>query len=25
VTCKAFDFGCSETLWQGIKHRLGFG
>lgn len=24
VTCQAFDFGCSETLWQGIKHRLGF-
>lgn len=24
VTCKAFNFGCSETLWQGIKHRLGF-
>jgi YjbE family integral membrane protein len=23
VTCKAFDFGCSETLWQGIMHRLG--
>ena len=25
VTCRAFDFGCSETLWQGIKHRLGLG
>ncbi len=25
VACKAYDFGCSETLWQGIKHRLGFG
>ncbi len=25
VTCQAFNFGCSETLWQGIKHRLGFG
>jgi YjbE family integral membrane protein len=24
VTCNAFGFGCSETLWQGIKHRLGF-
>ncbi|WP_246274707.1 TerC family protein [Hyphomicrobium sulfonivorans] len=24
VTCQAFNFGCSETLWQGIKHRLGF-
>jgi len=23
VTCQAFDFGCSETLWQGIVHRLG--
>lgn len=23
VTCQAFNFGCSETLWQGIKHRLG--
>ena len=22
VTCKAFNFGCSETLWQGIMHRL---
>jgi YjbE family integral membrane protein len=22
VTCRAFDFGCSETLWQGILHRL---
>ncbi len=25
VACKAYDFGCSETLLQGIKHRLGFG
>lgn len=25
VTCQAFSFGCSETLWQGIRHRLGFG
>jgi len=25
VTCNAFNFGCSETLWQGIKHRLGLG
>ncbi len=24
VSCKMYDFGCSETLWQGIKHRLGF-
>jgi YjbE family integral membrane protein len=23
VTCQAFNFGCSETLWQGIQHRLG--
>jgi YjbE family integral membrane protein len=23
VTCKAFDFGCSETLWDGILHRFG--
>ncbi len=23
VTCRAFNFGCSETLWQGILHRLG--
>ena len=25
VSCKAYEFGCSETLFQGIKHRLGFG
>ncbi|HUJ37072.1 MAG TPA: TerC family protein [Hyphomicrobium sp.] len=23
VTCRAFNFGCSETLWQGVLHRLG--
>ena len=23
VMCKTFNFGCSETLWQGIMHRLG--
>ena len=23
VMCKSFSFGCSETLWQGIMHRLG--
>lgn len=23
VTCQAFNFGCSETLMQAIKHRLG--
>lgn len=25
VACKGYGFGCSETLWQGILHRLGFG
>lgn len=25
VTCKTYEFGCSETLFQGIKHRLGIG
>jgi YjbE family integral membrane protein len=23
VTCRAFDFGCSEDLWDAILHRLG--
>ncbi len=23
VACEALNFGCSETLWQGILHRLG--
>jgi len=23
VTCAAFDFGCSETLWYAILNRLG--
>jgi YjbE family integral membrane protein len=23
VTCQAFNFGCSENLWEGILHRLG--
>ncbi|HKZ97234.1 MAG TPA: YjbE family putative metal transport protein [Hyphomicrobiaceae bacterium] len=23
VVCAAYGFGCSETLWQGILHRLG--
>ena len=23
VTCKMFNFGCSQTLYEGIKHRLG--
>ena len=25
VTCQAFGIGCSEDLWSGILHRLGFG
>lgn len=25
VTCELYNFGCSETLWQGILHRLGIG
>ncbi len=25
VACKAYGIGCSETIFQGIKHRLGFG
>ena len=25
VACKTYDFGCSETLLQGIKHQLGLG
>jgi YjbE family integral membrane protein len=25
VTCEAFNIGCSETLWQGFLHRLGWG
>jgi YjbE family integral membrane protein len=25
VACAAWGVGCSETIWQGIKHRLGFG
>ena len=25
VACKAWGIGCSETILQGIKHRLGFG
>ncbi len=23
VTCKAFNFGCSEDLWHAILHRFG--
>jgi hypothetical protein len=25
VTCATYGIGCSETLWQGVLHRLGFG
>jgi YjbE family integral membrane protein len=25
LTCAAYGIGCSETLWQGILHRLGLG
>ncbi len=25
ISCQAFNFGCSETLWQAILHRLGGG
>ena len=25
VTCTSYGLGCSETLFQGIKHRLGLG
>jgi predicted tellurium resistance membrane protein TerC len=25
VSCKTFEIGCSETLLQAIKHRLGIG
>jgi YjbE family integral membrane protein len=25
VMCEGFGFGCSETLWQGFLHRLGWG
>lgn len=25
VSCAAYNFGCSETLWQAILHQLGFG
>jgi YjbE family integral membrane protein len=25
VTCEGFGFGCSETLWEGFLHRLGWG
>ncbi len=25
IACANYGIGCSETIWQGIKHRLGFG
>ena len=25
IACKAWGVGCSETIFQGIKHRLGLG
>lgn len=25
IACQAYGVGCSETIWQGIKHRLGIG
>ncbi|ADJ23199.1 MAG: TerC family protein [Hyphomicrobium denitrificans] len=25
IVCAQYGVGCSETIWQGIKHRLGFG
>ena len=25
IACAIYGVGCSETIWQGIKHRLGFG
>ncbi|HET6389066.1 TerC family protein [Hyphomicrobium sp.] len=25
IVCEAYGVGCSETILQGIKHRLGFG
>ena len=25
IACKAYGIGCSETILQGIKHRLGIG
>jgi YjbE family integral membrane protein len=24
IACANYNVGCSETIWQGIKHRLGF-
>lgn len=25
IACVTYGVGCSETIWQGIKHRLGIG
>ena len=25
IACANYGVGCSETIWQGIKHRLGLG
>lgn len=25
IACRAYGVGCSETIWQGIMHRLGLG
>jgi YjbE family integral membrane protein len=25
IVCAAYGVGCSETIWQGILHRLGLG
>jgi YjbE family integral membrane protein len=25
IVCANYNIGCSETIWQGIKHRLGIG
>jgi YjbE family integral membrane protein len=25
LTCETLGVGCSETLWQGVLHRLGLG
>lgn len=25
IACVNLSIGCSETIWEGLKHRLGFG
>ncbi len=25
IACVNYGVGCSESIWEGIKHRLGFG